>query len=161
MTQASSTSDGTNCIWPSRLLERRQWLQAAFTFYTAMLALASLPDEAALAFSLVPDKLLHFIAYAVLTMLLFFGISGSFAARVTQVITLVTLLGALDEAIRHLLPYRSADLRDWEIDMIAASAVLISVGAVKRLRAPLGGGRAAPAPYTAPRRTNRASDRQC
>src|SRR5947209_3138874 len=74
------------------------------------------------------DKILHTIEYAGLGLLLFRAISGegvATAPALTAAIAVVALYGASDEIHQYFVPLRSADVRDWLVDIFGGS-----VGAV-------------------------------
>jgi VanZ family protein len=69
------------------------------------------------------DKLLHTLAYSVMSALYFHAYRGSKLARSSYTLATIALLGALDETVQSFLPYRNASLADWCFDV--ASALLI------------------------------------
>lgn len=101
-------------------------LMTACAFFALMVAIGAIPGEATALSAMVPDKLLHFTAYACLSGLIYGGLAGGMASRALRALLLIALLGGLDEAIQSFMPYRSADLADWAFDMLAAlSGVLL------------------------------------
>jgi VanZ family protein len=102
------------------MITPRRCLQAAIAFFLLMVCIGAIPGKASAVADMIPDKLLHFVAYAVLSCLLYGGMAGSRAARALRTLCLIALLGALDEAIQWLMPYRNANLLDWKFDMLAA-----------------------------------------
>lgn len=104
----------------------KRCLIAACAFFALMVAMGAIPGEATALSAKVPDKLLHFTAYAGLSGLIYDGLAGGKTSRALRTLLLIALLGGLDEAIQSFMPYRSADLADWAFDMLAAlSSVLL------------------------------------
>jgi VanZ family protein len=103
------------------LLSGRRSLFIALAFFLLMTAVGAIPGEANALAEIIPDKLSHFVAYAFISVLLFAGIAGSPIRRAWRTMLGVALLGLLDEAIQELMPYRNADLRDWQVDLLAAA----------------------------------------
>jgi len=73
----------------------------------------------------VSDKILHFAAYAVLSLLLIRALAGGRADRITWqravlAIVLTTLYGASDEFHQRFTPGRTPDLLDLRADLIGA-----------------------------------------
>lgn len=99
---------------------RRFGLIAALLFFFLMIVLGSLPGRAEALSSLTHDKLLHFAAYSVISLLLYAGMEGSRLKRAMKTLLSVALLGLLDETIQHFLHYRNSDVRDWLFNMLAA-----------------------------------------
>lgn len=110
----------------------KRCLLAAFLFFSAMVAIGSLPGEAMALSARIDDKLMHFLAYSFLSGLIFVGLHGSLFGRAMRALLLIGLLGAMDEALQSLMPYRDANLIDWAFDMLAAitsisAAVLLNI----------------------------------
>jgi VanZ family protein len=99
----------------------RRSLFAALAFFLLMSTIGAIPGEANALSEIIPDKLSHFVAYAFISVLLFGGIAGSPMRRAWRTVLAAALLGLLDEAIQELMPYRNADLRDWQVDLLAAA----------------------------------------
>lgn len=91
-----------------------------------MIALGAIPGKAQALSTAVYDKLLHFLAYALLSSLVYSGLEGRPARRALRTVAIVGALGALDEMVQALMPYREANWIDWKVDMMAAvSSVLL------------------------------------
>jgi uncharacterized membrane protein YsdA (DUF1294 family) len=99
----------------------------ACAFFALLILIGAIPGEAELASSMVNDKLLHFFAYSFLSCLLYGGLTGSAASRVWRTLAMIAILGALDEAIQSFMPYRHADMSDWEFDMLAATVSITAL----------------------------------
>lgn len=108
----------------SPLIARKHCLFAALAFFVLMVVIGALPGNAEALSTVVYDKLLHFIAYAFLSLLLHAGLGGGAATRALHTLLAVAVLGGLDEAIQSLMPYRDASWADWETDMIASMSCI-------------------------------------
>lgn len=95
-------------------------LSAAILFFILMVVLGAIPGEAHALSEAVHDKLLHFLAYTVLSALIYASFTGQPATRAFRTVIIVGSLGALDEAIQALMPYRDANWMDWRADMMAS-----------------------------------------
>ena len=102
---------------------RQFWFVAASAFFILLVALGSIPGAANAMSEHYGDKLLHTLAYGVMSALYFHAYRGSKLARSSYTLATITLLGALDETVQSFLPYRNASLADWCFDV--ASALLI------------------------------------
>ena len=102
---------------------RQFWFVAASAFFILLVALGSVPGAADTMSARYGDKLLHTLAYSVMSVLYFHAYRGSKLARSSGTLATIALLGALDETIQSFLPHRNASLADWCFDM--ASALLI------------------------------------
>lgn len=98
---------------------RMSCLVVALIIFFMMVVIGSLPGEANALSAVVPDKLLHFSAYAVMSGLIYSGLEGNKIRRAIATILLTGLLGGLDEGIQLFLPYRNAGIDDWGVDMLA------------------------------------------
>src|SRR5687768_325302 len=99
------------------LSTRRRFLFAATAFFLLMIAAGAVPGKAEAASALVGDKLLHVLAYALLTGLVFGALRGRPVSRGVRAVLAVAMLGAVDESIQALLPYRHANWADWKFDL--------------------------------------------
>lgn len=102
---------------------RKFWFVAASAFFILLVALGAIPGAADAVSERYGDKLLHTLAYSVMSVLYFHAYHGSKLARSTATVATIALLGALDETVQSFLPYRNASLTDWCFDV--ASALLI------------------------------------
>jgi VanZ family protein len=105
------------------------WLAAGLTFYVLMIAIGSIPGQAAAIPSVLPDKLLHFIAYGLMTVLFYRGMPQGPASRAMGALVLAAALGGIDEGIQSFFPYRTADWDDWSFDVLAALSAAIACAA--------------------------------
>jgi VanZ family protein len=102
------------------MMTPRRCLLAAAAFFVLTVCLGAVPGKASAFAEMIPDKLLHFVAYAILSCLLYGAVAGSRMVRAFRTFFLIASLGALDEAIQWHMPYRNANLVDWKFDMLAA-----------------------------------------
>lgn len=103
------------------LITPKRCLLAAFLLFLLMVCLGAIPGKAMAASAVVSDKLLHFTAYSILSILLYCGMSGTRLNRGLRTFLLIGVLGGLDEVIQSFLPYRNFSRLDWEINMLAAA----------------------------------------
>lgn len=120
--RASLTRRGNGVRSP--LLPQRYCLLAALAFFVLMVAIGAVPGKAQEISSLMYDKLLHFIAYAFLSLLLYAGLRGHPAIRALHTLLAAAALGGLDEAIQSLVTYRDASWADWQTDVIASMSCI-------------------------------------
>lgn len=96
---------------------------AALALYAAIVAMGSIPGARAEIGHYAPGIVLHSLAYGVLTFLLYTGSSGAAAARALRSVLIVAAMGAADELVQSLLPYRRGAAADWLVDCSAAVTV--------------------------------------
>jgi VanZ family protein len=99
---------------------RKLRLGCALLMYTAILVLGSIPGARAEIGHYATGVVLHSLAYAILTFLLFTGSTGSARSRALKAVLGVALMGAGDELLQSLFPYRGAAVADWLVDCNAA-----------------------------------------
>ncbi len=104
---------------------RPAWLAALALFFAAMVAFGSLPGRADLLSAHFGDRLLHVLAYAFMTLLVFAAIAAPPLHRAAVTVGGIALLGLADEAIQSLLPYRKASVVDWCFDIGTAALVTL------------------------------------
>jgi VanZ family protein len=104
----------------------------AFAFFAAMLLAGAIPGKAEALSAVIYDKLLHFIAYSILSALVYGALEGGLWRRALLAVAAIGLLGAFDEAVQALLSYRHGNLFDWQVDLLAAC---LTVGALSMLQA--------------------------
>lgn len=93
----------------------------AATIFVALLFWAGSQPEAAGLFQSPWDKLVHFMAFGILAVMLCIGFQGRWPLLI---IFLVTCVGALDEWRQAFLPGRTMSLADLAMDMTAAVVVV-------------------------------------
>ena len=96
--------------------------RAAFIIYLLILVLGSIPGARHEIGEYASGGVLHFLAYAGLTVLLFLGRGKTVSQRALGAVLIVTAMGAGDEFVQSFLPYRGAALLDWGIDVAASLA---------------------------------------
>jgi VanZ family protein len=102
----------------------------ALLIYVLILVLGSIPGARAEIGHYATGLVLHSLAYAVLTFLVYTGSAGSAGQRALKAVLTVALMGACDELLQTLFPYRGAAITDWLVDLTASifvSAVLWAV----------------------------------
>lgn len=92
----------------------------ALLIYAAILVIGSIPGARAEVGQYASGVALHSLAYAVLTFLVFTGSDGSVRLRALKAVLTVALMGAGDELVQSLFPYRGAAVSDWLVDCNAA-----------------------------------------
>jgi len=97
-------------------------------FFVIMISVGSVPGQANHLSAHVDDKLLHFMAYGLMSFLSFQSIRGNRTARIIFSFLLIAGLGLIDEGIQYFLPYRNASLIDWCFDIAAAVVVTFFLG---------------------------------
>ena len=97
-------------------------------FFVIMISAGSVPGQANHLSAHFGDKLLHFLAYSLMSILSFHSITGSRIVRTIFSLLLITSLGLIDEGIQYFLPYRNASLTDWCFDIAAAVVVTFFLG---------------------------------
>ena len=118
-------------------LQRTRY-RCAIVLYLMIIALGSIPGARHDIGEYAPGIFLHSAAYAGLTMLLFSGSNGTRVQRSIKSVATIMAMGALDEAIQSLLPYRHGAVSDWLIDCSAAIITALLLWALwpKLARAP-------------------------
>lgn len=97
-------------------------------FFVIMISVGSVPDQANHLSAHAGDKLLHLMAYGLMTFLSFHSITGNRITRILVCLLLIAGLGLIDEGIQYFLPYRNASLADWCFDIAAAVVVTFFLG---------------------------------
>jgi VanZ family protein len=93
---------------------------SALLIYAAILVMGSIPGARAEIGHYATGVVLHSLAYAVLTFLIFTGSDGSARNRAIKSVLTIALMGAGDELLQSLFPYRGAAVADWLVDCSAA-----------------------------------------
>jgi VanZ family protein len=108
----------TLLVLDERLRPRR--LQAALAMFILILIAGSIPGARAEIGNLASGVILHSIAYAILTFLLYTGTGGSRTVRAIRAVLIVAAMGAVDECVQSMFPYRTAAIGDWAVDVTAS-----------------------------------------
>jgi VanZ family protein len=93
---------------------------SALLIYAAILVMGSIPGARAEIGHYATGVVLHSLAYGVLTFLIFTGSDGSARNRAIKSVLTIALMGAGDELLQSLFPYRGAAVADWLVDCSAA-----------------------------------------
>ncbi len=104
---------------------RRLRFGAALLLYGAIVGFGAIPGVRAEIGHYASGIVLHTLAYACITLLLFTGSNGSSARRALRTVLMVAVLGAIDELVQSFLPYRRGAISDWLVD---CNAAVISAG---------------------------------
>jgi len=106
--------------------------------FAGIVIAGSIPGARAEVGQYAPGVVLHGLAYAVLTTLWFLASVGTPVQRALKAVLAIALMGAIDEGVQSFLPYRSGDVRDWMVDVTAATfaATALAVLAVLTPRLP-------------------------
>ena len=87
----------------------------------AILVAGSIPGARAEVGAYASGVVLHGMTYAVLAALWFLGATGTPLQRALKAMLAIALMGAVDEWVQSFFPYRSGDVRDWLVDVTAAT----------------------------------------
>jgi VanZ family protein len=104
--------------------------RSAFIIYLLILLVGSIPGARQEIGEYAPGGVLHALAYAGLTVLMFLGRGKNVAERALGSVIVAAALGAGDEFVQSFLPYRGASWLDWGVDIaasLAAAAAMIGV----------------------------------
>ena len=93
---------------------------AAIVLFLAILVAGSIPGARAEIGQYAPGVFLHSTAYSVLALLWFTASRGSAASRTVATVLAIAVMGAIDELVQSMFPYRGADVRDWMVDCSSA-----------------------------------------
>lgn len=96
-------------------------LRAAIVLYALILIGGSLPGAREDIGQLASGLILHSLAYATLTFLLFAGLRGGETTRAVRSILIIAAMGAFDEFVQSFFPYRTASVTDWLVDIGAGT----------------------------------------
>ncbi len=108
---------------------RRALHALALLGLVAILVAGSIPGARAEVGAYASGVVLHGMSYAFLATLWFLGATGTPVARALKAMLAIALMGAVDEWVQSFFPYRSGDVRDWLVDVTAATlaATLLAV----------------------------------
>lgn len=99
---------------------RWTYLAAAITLFVLMLALGSYPGNAQALTEKINDKILHFLAYSLLTALIYLSLHTTKREKFIITLCIILALGLTDECIQSMLSFRNASLLDLSVDLLAA-----------------------------------------
>lgn len=97
--------------------------RTALVLYLLVILIGDIPGMRADVGQYASGGVLHSFGYGVLALILFSGIHGGVAHRALLSILMVVAMGALDEFIQSFLSYRHGSVRDWLVDIVAATVV--------------------------------------
>ena len=100
---------------------RWTYLIAAITLFILMLALGSYPGNAQALTEKINDKILHFLAYSLLTALIYLSLYSTKREKFFITLCIMFALSLTDEYIQSMLSFRTASLLDLSVDLLAAS----------------------------------------
>jgi hypothetical protein len=106
--------------------------RTAFVLYFFIILLGSIPHARAAIGELASGVILHSLAYAIITFLLFTGFKGNRLRKAVRALLVVALMGALDEYVQHFFPYRTAAVGDWITDCSASLLTIFVLSMVRR-----------------------------
>src|SRR3569833_1398301 len=110
---------------------KHYWIAVSLLFLL-ILFIGAMPDAARSLAMLVPDKVLHFVGYGLLSKLLYsaFPTRAGIGARALAAWLTVGMLGAHDEAALSFMPYRNAELLDWLWNMSASLSCITLLASI-------------------------------
>ena len=94
--------------------------RTALVLYLMILVLGSVPGARSDIGQVASGLVLHSLAYAGLSFLIFTGSSGNPARRAIKAVLTIMAMGALDELVQSFLPYRHGAVSDWAVDTASA-----------------------------------------
>ena len=94
--------------------------RCGLALYLAVIVLGSIPGARDEIGAVASGLVLHFATYSCIAFLLACGAAGDATAKAVKAFCIVAAMGALDEGIQSLLPYRDGAVIDWMIDVTAA-----------------------------------------
>jgi len=94
--------------------------RAGLALYLAIIIIGSIPGARHDIGEVASGLVLHFVAYSCIAFLLACGASGDITTKAVKAFYMVAAMGALDEGIQSLLPYRNGAVTDWMVDITAA-----------------------------------------
>ena len=92
----------------------------ALLTYGLILVLGSIPGARAEIGHYATGLVLHSLAYAILTLLVYTGSAGNAGQRAVKSVLTVALMGACDELLQSFFSYRGAAVSDWLVDFTAS-----------------------------------------
>jgi VanZ family protein len=97
----------------------RFMFRSACILYTAVILLGSIPGARTEIGEVASGLALHFFTYACIALLLACGLRGGAKRKAAKAFAIVAVMGAVDEFVQSYLPYRTAALTDWYVDISA------------------------------------------
>lgn len=118
---------------------RRALHGLALLVLAGIVVAGSIPGARAEVGTYASGVVLHGLTYAGLATLWFLGSTGTPVQRALKAMLAIALMGAFDEWVQSFFPYRSGDIRDWLVDVSAAtfaSTVLAVLDTLAQARKP-------------------------
>jgi len=112
---------------------RRALHGVALLAFAAIVVAGSIPGARAEVGTYASGVVLHGLTYACLAGLWFVGSSGTPLQRALKAMLAIALMGAVDEWVQSFFPYRSGDIRDWLVDVSAATIASTVLAALDTL----------------------------
>lgn len=109
-------------------LKHNLYLLAASVFFLSMIVFASFGELERNLIWVFNDKILHFFAYFVLSVLLFGGLPYHVLSRMITTFFIASGLGALDELLQFLVPTRDPSFDDWLVDCFGSMIAVVFLG---------------------------------
>ena len=109
---------------------RKPRLATAFFIFGLIVLIGSIPGARAEIGQFGSGLVLHGAAYSVLTFLMYTGFQGTRSQRALKAVLGAMLMGAADELVQSMLPYRVGALLDWVVD---ATSAIITAGLLRWL----------------------------
>ncbi|HEY0846406.1 MAG TPA: VanZ family protein [Noviherbaspirillum sp.] len=107
----------------TRFIPDEHYERSMFSFglllYLAVIVFGSIPGARAEFNDVASGVVLHLTAYSCIAFFLAAGTNGSTPRKAVVSFLLVAAMGAVDEGIQSLLPYRHGAVADWGIDLVA------------------------------------------
>lgn len=95
----------------------------ALILFALIVLAGSIPGARAELGNMASGLVLHSVAYGGLTLLLFTGTRGTRSERALKAVLTAMAMGAADELVQSMLPYRAGTLLDWMVDATSALVV--------------------------------------
>ena len=106
----------------------RHWSGAgAIALFSLIVVLGSIPGARDEIGQLASGLVLHSIAYAVLAALTFVALGGGPSRRAILAVLTIAVMGAIDEGVQSLFPYRHAAVSDWLVDVAAGAVASVAL----------------------------------
>ena len=92
----------------------------AIAMFLSIIVTGSIPGARAGVGHYASGVVLHSLAYATLALLWFTASRGSAASRSLAAVLAVAVMGAIDELVQSMFPFRGANVGDWLVDCSSA-----------------------------------------
>ena len=102
----------------------RARMRLGIALYLAVLVFGAIPGVRAELGIVAPGIVLHTVTYSLITFLLYSACVPGSLPNAAKIFVLVLIMGAVDELIQMLLPYRRGAILDWLVDTNACLITL-------------------------------------